>query len=265
MPSYQPKETKRLRMSEEWDEDIGMADAAPSIKKPPSKPLGTYKKASSLVNGSLWDMTLTTATQEVPAKPVNPTGPSQSASRDLLKTAQHNSHMKAANPLDMAQVSNGKILFAPNPHASGSQPHKTPIRPPGTAVPKSSAKTARGASPRTLGDAIDLPEIDSDDEDNSDADDFVAPWADSPALRAALVAQEPMDPEQIFGPPKPLNMEEVFSKSKDRWGKFRARTSSANWSGSDRLTEEEIRKDRLARERMRREGGWSYDLGRDMA
>ncbi len=167
--------------------------------------------------------------------------------------------------MDMAQVSHGKILFAPNPNGGGV-PFKTPVRPPGAVVPKSSSKTAtRGASPRTMGDAIELPEIDSDDEENSDADDFVAPWADSPALRAALVGQETMDPEQIFGPPKPLNMEEVFSKSKDRWGKFRARTSSANWSGADRLTEEEIKRDKQARERMRREGGWSYELGRDMA
>lgn len=54
-------------------------------------------------------------------------------------------------------------------------------------------------------------------------------------------------------------MEEVFSKSKDRFGKFRARTSSANWSGVDRLTEDEIRKDMQAREKLRRQGGWSYD------
>jgi hypothetical protein len=60
-------------------------------------------------------------------------------------------------------------------------------------------------------------------------------------------------------------MEEVFSRNKDRFHKFRARTSSANWSGTDRLTEEEVRKDAMARDKMRREGGWSYELGRDLS
>ena len=103
-----------------------------------------------------------------------------------------------------------------------------------------------------------------DDEDSDDDGHIgVAPWADSPALRKALMQQETMDPMQVFGAPGPLNMEEVFSKSKDRWHKFRARTSSANWSGADRLTEDDIRKDLAARDKIRREGGWSYDLSKD--
>ena len=44
------------------------------------------------------------------------------------------------------------------------------------------------------------------------------------------------NPDEIFGPIKPLNMEELF---KVRNGKFRARTSSANWNGGDRLTRAE--------------------------
>ncbi len=93
----------------------------------------------------------------------------------------------------------------------------------------------------------------------------MAAWADSPDLRKALMRQETVDPMQIFGAPAPLNLEEVFHKSKDRWHKFRARTSSANWSGSDRLTEDDIRKDLQARDKMRREGGWSYELGKELA
>jgi hypothetical protein len=60
-------------------------------------------------------------------------------------------------------------------------------------------------------------------------------------------------------------MEKVFNKTKDRWNKFRARTSSANWSGTDRLTEEDVRKDMAARDKMRREGGWSYEMSREMS
>jgi len=193
--------------------------------------------------------------------------PSQSTSQNLLRaavaTAQHNGQAKAANPLDMAQVSKGPIVFAPNPNAPG-QAHKTPAR---TALPSKQPKSAAQSPRFPNGDAIELPEINTEDED-SDEDDAhvaIAPWADSPALKGALMAQEMLDPMQIFGPPRPINMEEVFSKSKDRFQKFRARTSSANWSGSDRLTEEDIRKDLQARDKMRKEGGWSYELSREMA
>jgi hypothetical protein len=198
------------------------------------------------------------------------TNATQGATRDLFKatvTSQHNTQVKVAHPLDMAQVSKAAIPFAPNPNAAGPSSHKTPARPAGMAGAKSAAKSAARSSPRFAnGDAIELPEIQTDDEDDDDDNGHMAAaaWADSPDLRRALSRQETMDPQQIFGPPAPLNMEEVFSKSKDRWHKFRARTSSANWSGADRLTEEDIRKDLAAREKMRREGGWSYELSKEM-
>ncbi|KAK3353661.1 hypothetical protein B0T25DRAFT_454263 [Lasiosphaeria hispida] len=244
MPTYhQSKDAKRMRMSQEFDDDIDMADTQPNIiKGPPVRPSGGLRK-------------------DLPNKPMFPNG-YQSASRDLYKatvTGQLVSQNKG-NPLDLAQVSNGKILFTP---MAGNAPSKTPVR----NAPYSKKPPASKASPRfPNGDAIELPEIQTDDEDEDEDDHIaVAAWADSPALKSALLAQERVDPMQIFGPPAPLNMEEVFAKSKDRFHKFRARTSSANWSGSDRLTEEDIRKDLQARDKMRREGGWSYDLGRDMA
>lgn len=174
---------------------------------------------------------------------------------------------KAAHPLDMAQISKGAIPFAPNPNSAGSS-FKTPARPGAAHGMKSAAKSVQRSSPRFQnGDAIELPEIQTDDEDDEDDEPpagTVAAWADSPELRRALMGQETMDPSQIFGPPAPLVMEEVFSKSKDKWHKFRARTSSANWSGSDRLTEDDIRKDLAARDKLRRDGGWSYEMSRDM-
>ncbi|ORX37136.1 inner centromere protein [Kockovaella imperatae] len=88
---------------------------------------------------------------------------------------------------------------------------------------------------------IELPDIaseysDSDDEDKSK--DFIRPaWAESPELRHALQQQSTRDPDELFGPIKPVNMEELF---KARPGKFRARSSSANWiSTGDRLTRTE--------------------------
>lgn len=195
----------------------------------------------------------------------------QSATRDLFKatvTAQHASHSKASHPLDMAQISKGAIPFAPNPNQS-SQAFKTPARPGAMNGAKSVVKSALRSSPRFQnGESIELPEIMTDDDDDDDDDAShgmtAAAWADSPDLRRALMRQEMMDPSQIFGPPAPLNMDEVFSKNKERSHKFRARTSSANWSGVDRLTEEDIRKDLAARDKMRREGGWSYEMSRDM-
>ncbi|KAI1461392.1 hypothetical protein F4805DRAFT_413942 [Annulohypoxylon moriforme] len=251
--AYQPKESKRMRMTDEFDDDAGI-EKQPSLKGAPVRPSGGYKK-------------------ELPTKSVFQSGytnASLNGSRDLFKatvTSQHNSHMKTAHPLDMAQLSKGPIPFAPNPNAAGSS-FKTPARPQGVAGAKSAAKSATRSSPRFQnGESIELPEINTDDEDDSDdggGGDMIASWADSPNLRQALVEQEGVDPFQVFGAPGPLNMEEVFAKSKDRFHKFRARTSSANWSGSDRLTEEDIRKDLAARDKIRRDGGWSYEMSRDM-
>ncbi|OCF37313.1 hypothetical protein I316_01222 [Kwoniella heveanensis BCC8398] len=87
---------------------------------------------------------------------------------------------------------------------------------------------------------IVLPDIASEYSDSDDEDrtrDFIPPsWAESPNLRAALEAQASRDPDELFGPIKPLNMEELF---KVRTNKFRARTSSANWSRGDGLTKAE--------------------------
>lgn len=193
-----------------------------------------------------------------------------SASRNLFKapvTVPHNGQGKAAHPLDMAQISKGAIPFAPNPNAPGPA-YKTPARPGPFNGAKSTVKAAAKSSPHFVnGESIELPEIQTDDEDD-DEDEAqgmaVAPWADSPALRERLFDQEQLDPFHIFGPPTALNMEEVFNKSKDRFHKFRARTSSANWSGTDRLTEDDIRKDLAARDKLRREGGWSYDMSRQL-
>jgi len=163
--------------------------------------------------------------------------------------------------MDMAQVSKAPIPFASSSHANSQ--HKTPARPGVAGNGGKSAKSAAKSSPRYQnGENIDLPEIHTDSEDeDSDAGDQFPPlaWTDSPALRQQLEMQEELDPVAVFGPPAGLNMEEVFSKSKDRFHKFRQRTSSANWSGQDRLTEDEIRKDLAARDLVRRQGGWTYD------
>lgn len=77
----------------------------------------------------------------------------------------------------------------------------------------------------------------SDDEDRPRT--FDPPdWAQSPILGVALQSQSRLNPDDIFGPVKPLRMEEIF---KTRHSRFRARTSSANWAGTDELTTDERR------------------------
>ncbi|KAG6014034.1 hypothetical protein E4U54_005932 [Claviceps lovelessii] len=251
-PTYQANDAKRRRTSENFD---GEADASSqrNIRGPPVRPSAGFKK-------------------EMPVKSVFQNGYANappSGAPNLFKatlSSQHGSQMKGAHPLELAQISKGAIPFQPTPNAAGSA-YKTPARSGPTAGAKSTAKSGTRSSPRFQnGEAIELPEIQTDDDSEDDESHgvIVAPWADSPDLRKALVRQETMDPSQIFGPPAPLNMEEVFNKSKDRFHKFRARTSSANWSGADRLTEEDIRKDMVARDKLRRDGGWSYEMSKDM-
>ncbi|KAG7048558.1 inner centromere protein [Colletotrichum scovillei] len=247
--SYKTQEAKRRRTSDDFADELDMDIQPPNIKGPPVRPPSVgFKK----------DMPTKSTYGYTNAPP--------SASRDLFKstvTAQHHSTIKSTKQVDMNQFAQGHIPFAPNPNPAGPA-HKTPARPMGAASTKSTAKATRSSPRFQDGEKIELPEIDTDeDEDDDDSHFGVAPWADSPDLRRALMKQETMNPEGIFGPPRALNMEEVFN-NKERWHKFRARTSSANWSGSDRLTEDEIRKDLAARDKLRREGGWSYEMSKDL-
>lgn len=93
-------------------------------------------------------------------------------------------------------------------------------------------------------ESIELPEIDSDYSDDDELKKrfktTLPQWAESPELAQILRMQAKIDPDKIFGPMKPLQMEEIF-RGKDRAHiRFRSRSSSANWSGQDRLTEQEI-------------------------
>ena len=89
-------------------------------------------------------------------------------------------------------------------------------------------------------ESIELPEISSeysDSEDEGRARTFDPPnWAQSPELKHALEQQATINPDHIFGDVPTLRIEEIF---KNRSSRFRARTSSANWTGTDRLTREE--------------------------
>ncbi|KAL2817584.1 hypothetical protein BJX63DRAFT_385482 [Aspergillus granulosus] len=169
----------------------------------------------------------------------------------MFKTGQP---QRPAHPMDMAKYASGKIPFAePSSAAGPSQPHRTP---------GASASKAPKPSPNyPNGENIQLPEIATDSEDeDSDADLAPVPnWAQSKELELLLRKQEGLEADAIFGPIAPFSLEETF-KSDKRIKKFRERTSSANWAGPDGLTQEEIRKDIAERQRLRMNGGWSFDL-----
>lgn len=169
---------------------------------------------------------------------------------------QHPTQMSRAGvPSEMAKYTHGKIPFAEVPNPPPKSPHRA--RQAATAPTKSSPQCING-------DNIELDEILTDDEDSESEDDkaakgaMIADWAKSPYLGDQLETQERYaDPDEIFGPVGSPHMEEMF---KGREHRYRNRTSSANWAGSDRLTEDEIRSDRAAREKLRRQGGWSFEL-----
>ncbi|KAK9457316.1 hypothetical protein V1511DRAFT_455452 [Dipodascopsis uninucleata] len=89
------------------------------------------------------------------------------------------------------------------------------------------------------GDHIVLPEIYSESEDDDD-DSVIQDWAHSPMLQDTLRRQQQIDPDSIFGPVAPLQMEEVFRTRGGPPARFRPRSSSANWSSGDKLTAQEI-------------------------
>ena len=160
----------------------------------------------------------------------------------------------------MAKYANGRIVFAENTNAA-HPPHRTPnqSRPTNQPLTKSSPQYVNGENIQLEDIPTDSDEDDSDHEDDKKAKGAMLPsWVQSPILNNLLREQEKSkDPDSIFGPSAAVNMEEMF---KERHHRFRSRTSSANWAGNDRLTDEEIRSDNAARERMRREGGWTFGL-----
>ncbi|KAF4627190.1 hypothetical protein G7Y89_g10965 [Cudoniella acicularis] len=260
-PSHHEQHSKRRKTSEGFD-DEDMTENHPKMTAPPIRQSSSRPKVNCVLKIRDFQADLR---QENQPKSLFPSGYANAPSNNLQRStiiSQHNMNQsKPAHPMDMAQVSKAPISFASSSSQAKAQPYKTPARP----VGKANAKSAAKSSPQYQnGENIDLPEIHTDSEsEDSDAGDkpgfATLDWANSPALRDQLARQEPMDPAQIFGNPGPINMEEVFNKSKDKFTRFRDRTSSANWGGIDRLTEDEIRKDLEARDKLRRQGGWSYD------
>lgn len=174
---------------------------------------------------------------------------------------QHQPPSQPARPNDMAKYTTAKIPFAdaPNP----PQPsHKTPMH----SKPHHHQPHAKSSPHFPNGENIDLAEIATDSETDTSSPEaekqhkkaMLPGWVQSPILNDTLRQQEELqNADDVFGPPAAVDMEGMF---RERHHRFRQRTSSANWNGADRLTEEEVRRDVEGRERVRREGGWVFGL-----
>ncbi|KAG6842222.1 hypothetical protein C0991_000192 [Blastosporella zonata] len=158
-------------------------------------------------------------------------------------TSSFSSDSKAFKPPPAAvtlQKGKGKVQNTPIPDDDLSQPSQL-VQIQMAARAKAQIQAAHLASePLVASESIDLPEINSEysDSDDEDRPKSFPGWAQSPELRQALQLQSTINPDDIFGAIRPLRMEELF---KTRTSRFRARTSSANWTGADRLTMEEER------------------------
>ncbi|CAL5874284.1 uncharacterized protein PFLUO_LOCUS8573 [Penicillium psychrofluorescens] len=170
----------------------------------------------------------------------------------VFKNAQP---QRPAHPMDMAKITSGKIPFADPNHAPPPAAYKP------SAAGSQRAPPAKPSPKYPNSDSVHLPEIatDSEDEDDSDSEMFPVPqWAQAKELEGLLRQQDGMEVDSIFGPIAPFSLEETFKADK-KIKKYRDRTSSANWSGPDGLTQDEIRRDRADRQRLRLNGGWSFN------
>lgn len=213
----------------------------PEIKKPSSKDKKDLAPPTKLV--------VTPATKLAPQKGAKATttalvsSTAYNATQNAPPLPSAKSLIPEAKPFKVVSSSlKGKGKAKPQEDDIGDKLPSTMVQSQMAARAKAQMQAAKLPTPEVASESIELPEINSEYSDSEDEDrvrTFDAPdWAQSPELRQALQMQSTMNPDDIFGAIRPLRMEELF---RTRQSRFRARTSSANWSGSDKLTVEEIR------------------------
>jgi hypothetical protein len=165
-------------------------------------------------------------------------GPSLTHVNSMQPTAPLITPVEAVNQTMIATPLQKKKLRAPQ------KPAVEDFTQPSQMVQSQMAARAKAqieaSKPPIPSESIELPDINSEYSDSEDEDrprTYDPPdWAQSPELRQALEQQSTINPDDIFGAVRPLKMEDIF---KTKTSRFRARTSSANWMGSDRLTVQE--------------------------
>ncbi|KAG1825943.1 uncharacterized protein BJ212DRAFT_1317085 [Suillus subaureus] len=222
---------------------VTMDDKKPDVKKPPSK-----DKKDTLLLSKLAKSSLVTPAAKVASTSKNIKVPASSA---LVSSATYNASQNAAGSSAVKSTATEakSTKVGPPKGKAKAVPQENEDKLPSAMVQNQMAaramaqiRAAKQQPPEVPSESIELPDINSEYSDSEDEDrprTFDPPdWAQSPELRQALQMQSTVDPDDIFGAIRPLRMEELF---RTRQSRFRARTSSANWSGSDRLTVEEER------------------------
>ncbi|BGP39861.1 hypothetical protein JCM10450v2_003834 [Rhodotorula kratochvilovae] len=118
------------------------------------------------------------------------------------------------------------------------KPFISAMRPPQTA-PVPAPKPAEPQEAYQELPDIDSEYSDSDEEAHERKNAELPRWARSPALAQALYDQQQVNPDEIFGPIPKLAIGEFFRNSASA-ARLRARTSSAQWDGTDGLTQTDL-------------------------
>lgn len=161
-------------------------------------------------------------------------GSSTSSTSSLLSMAPTTYHQSLKN----SAASSAKSSFSSLVSTATSTTTTNNFHAPSSQIAMSAKQYTPYAGATTPGPSkTELPEIFSESEDDGDGS-VILDWANSPELRSMLIQQQQVDPDSVFGPIAPLKMEEVFKTA--RMSKFRARSSSANWNGPDKLSQQEV-------------------------
>ncbi|KZT01027.1 uncharacterized protein LAESUDRAFT_496370 [Laetiporus sulphureus 93-53] len=210
----------------------GTSSAPGSAMKIGPPPKSALKQPSAPVKHTGGTAAATSSKQDGPHK----AAPATDAK--ILKTIKSTpSSSSLKQPSATTSTAKAKVR-APNKDEDERQPTQSQA----SNRAKAPMQTPQRPPPPVASESIELPDINSEYSDSEDEDrprSFERPeWAQSPELRQALQQQSTMNPDDIFGAIEPLRMEDIF---RTRQSRFRARTSSANWTGTDQLTQEEER------------------------
>ncbi|GJN89172.1 hypothetical protein Rhopal_002146-T1 [Rhodotorula paludigena] len=184
--------------------------------------------------------------------------PSSALNKSIGPPSALNKSAGAANPLSKSagassmigqSFMSNKIRLPESSMSAHAQPG--PPRPLAPTVPKAfssqgMARPPQQAAPAPKPEPVyqELPEIDSEYSDSDDETQerkraALPHWAQSPALAQALLNQQQVNPDEIFGPIPKLAIGEFFRNSSSA-ARLRARTSSAQWDGTDALSQTDM-------------------------
>lgn len=107
-------------------------------------------------------------------------------------------------------------------------------------LPKSAQESPQRSVMSLPGIASEDDDEDHDNEEEVKKESGAPLWVSSSILSKTLEMQSRVNPDDIFGTIQPIVIEEVFKSASTATKKFRPRSSSAHWLGTDKLTVNEI-------------------------